>query len=151
MIPKIEGTATSPAREKVDEAKIQKSRDADLEHLRSELHVIYNTLQPSVAVTFKQLSSTISIWMQAQGFWDSDNFGEKVALIHSELSEALEAHRKEQASDHLLGISGVDEELADAVIRIFDLAGKLQIDLGNVLISKMLFNLNRPHKHGKAY
>lgn len=143
-----------PKTEKIQENTKSEGKltgEDSIDNIRRELLTIYTTLQPMVAVSFKQLSSTISLWRQVQGFWDSENFGEKIALIHSELSEALEAHRKDLPSDHLLGTHGVDEELADAVIRIFDLAGKLQIDLGNVLIQKMLFNLNREPKHGKAY
>lgn len=79
------------------------------------------------------------------------NFGEKIALIHSELSEALEADRKGLSSDHLPGRTGVEEELADAAIRIFDLAGFLDIQLGTVIREKLEFNAQRPYKHGKAY
>lgn len=87
------------------------------------------------------------------GFWEKPNFAEKVALIHSELSEALEADRQPgvQPSDKLEGVTAVAEELADAVIRIFDLCGHLQIDLEKVVLAKMAYNASRPHLHGKRY
>lgn len=97
------------------------------------------------------------------GFWGKEasesndaavapwNFGEKIALIHSELSEALEANRKNLQSDHLPGLDGEFEELADAVIRIFDLAGAWDCDLSSVILMKLKFNLTRGYKHGKAY
>ena len=44
-----------------------------------------------------------------------------------------------------------EDELADAVIRIFDLAGQLNINLGLAILSKMTYNLQRPHKHGKRF
>ncbi len=119
--------------------------------LVNDMTAVMNTLRPSLEVLFRQLASVTTAWMTHQGFWESHNFGEKVALVHSELSEALEAHRKSLASDHLPQYSGVEEELADAVIRILDLVGAHNINLGAVLVDKFLFNLNRPHKHGKAY
>jgi len=76
-----------------------------------------------------------------QGFWGaSDNIGEKLALIHSEVSEALEAYRE----DKPLG-----EELADVMIRVADLAGWLGIDLERAINEKMAFNATRPYLHGK--
>lgn len=94
----------------------------------------------------------------AKGFWgDGDpmqgeyNFGEKIALVHSELSEALEANRKNLASDHLPHRTGVEEEFADAIIRICDLAQRMNISLADVILEKLEFNQTRPFKHGKAY
>lgn len=110
-----------------------------------------NAIMPSATASLNQLQALINAWMKEQGFWDSDNFGEKVALIHSELSEALEAHRGGLHSDHLQGVPGVAEELADTVIRCLDLCGQLGIPLGQIIHMKMQYNFTRPHKHGKAY
>lgn len=67
-----------------------------------------------------------------------------LALIHSEVSEALEALRK-QNSDNF------EEELVDILIRVFDLAGWYELDLENRIIEKMILNESRPPKHGKAF
>jgi NTP pyrophosphatase (non-canonical NTP hydrolase) len=71
------------------------------------------------------------------------NIGEMLALIHSEVSEALEGHRKNIMDDHLPNRKMCEVELADAVIRIFDLAGYLNFDLGGAIAEKMEYNLNR--------
>jgi hypothetical protein len=67
----------------------------------------------------------------------------KLALIHSEVSEALEGHRKNLKDDHLPHHSMLAVELADAVIRIGDLAGRLRIPLGAVILEKLLYNAQR--------
>lgn len=71
------------------------------------------------------------------------NVGELIALAHSELSEALEAHRKLQMDDKLTDRSGLEVELADCVIRLFDIAGGLGLDVAGAIASKLLFNANR--------
>jgi NTP pyrophosphatase (non-canonical NTP hydrolase) len=67
-----------------------------------------------------------------------------LALIHSEVSEALEADRKGDDDNFA-------EELADVCIRIFDLCGLKGIDLEQAIINKMEYNRTRPFKHGKRY
>jgi NTP pyrophosphatase (non-canonical NTP hydrolase) len=68
---------------------------------------------------------------------------EKIALIHSEVSEALEGFRKDKADEHLPHRKSIEVELADAVIRIADLAGALQLDLGAAIADKMAYNAQR--------
>lgn len=71
----------------------------------------------------------------------------KLALIHSEVSEGLEGHRKDLMDDHLPHRKMLEVELADAVIRIFDLAGGLHFDLGVAIAEKLAYNTKRPdHK-----
>jgi NTP pyrophosphatase (non-canonical NTP hydrolase) len=71
------------------------------------------------------------------------NFGEVLALMHSELSEALEADRKNLMDDKLPHRSGVEVELADCCIRIFDTARALGLDLAGAIIEKNRFNRER--------
>lgn len=95
---------------------------------------------------------------------DGTRFGkalvaEKLVLIHSEVSEAMEGARKNLPDDKLPHRPMIEVELADAIIRIGDLAGALGLDLGGAIAEKMAFNAVRPdHKvenrtaeGGKAY
>ena len=71
------------------------------------------------------------------------NVGEMLALIHSEVSEALEGYRKNLMDDHLPHRKMIEVELADAVIRICDLAGYLGLDLASAVNEKRAYNANR--------
>lgn len=89
----------------------------------------------------------------AHGF-KHNNFAEAIALIHSELSEALEEDRNGNPMVYYAANGkpeGVAVELADAVIRICDLCGHLKIDLEKVVAEKMAYNAGRPQLHGKRY
>lgn len=83
------------------------------------------------------------------------NAAEDIALMHSELSEALEDIRTGQWSmiyDTMPGKElkplGVPSELADVLIRVFAFAAKHKIDLADAVVRKMLYNETRPYKHG---
>lgn len=98
----------------------------------------------------KEFSERLHAGNRANGFWDKElNVGEKIALCHSELSEALEGHRKGLHDDHISGEAMFDVELADAVIRIFDLAQGMNIDLPTIIAAKVLYNRTRGKLHGK--
>lgn len=71
------------------------------------------------------------------------NKGEQIALIHSELSEALEGVRKGLMDDHLPELTGEEAEMADTVIRIFDYCGGHGIDLGRAMVMKLSYNASR--------
>ena len=87
------------------------------------------------------------------------DFGTCLMLIVSELSEAMERDRKTLMDDHLPNRKMTEVELADACIRIFDLAGREGMDLGGAIVDKLQYNLNRAdHKrenrvleNGKKY
>lgn len=68
---------------------------------------------------------------------------EKLCLTHSEISEAMEGARKNLPDDKLPHRSMIEVELADAVIRIADLAGALGLDLGGAIAEKMAYNAQR--------
>jgi len=93
---------------------------------------------------FTELCHTASL---NGGWWKGnetlETYGTKIALIHSEISEAMEGLRKDLMDDHLPHRKMLEVELADAMIRIFDLAGKLNLDLGGALVEKVSYNSKR--------
>lgn len=71
------------------------------------------------------------------------NVSEMLCLIHSEISEGLEGFRKNLMDDKLPHRKMLEVELADAAIRIFDLAGGLGFNIGDAIAEKMAFNAQR--------
>ena len=103
------------------------------------------------------------------GWWHdprtgSPHFGRRdvptmLMLIVSELAEAMEGHRKNKFDDHIPHMGSLTVELADALIRIFDMAGGMGYDLPQAIVEKLIYNSrradhrpeNRVKKNGKTY
>jgi NTP pyrophosphatase (non-canonical NTP hydrolase) len=88
-----------------------------------------------------------------KGWWSKDrSFGELIALLHSELSEALEEYR---ANHPITEVKfdygkpcGVPIEFADLLIRLADMCGAYAIDLEEAIRLKVEYNHTRPFRHG---
>lgn len=132
-------------------------------------------------MTIQEISKKINQNAHAKGFWDKGvNVPEKLMLIVSEVSEAMEADRIDRRAN-IVGFysdmknaaiapdfklksrfeevefersfkatikNSFEDELADAAIRIFDLAFEMGIDLTWHIQKKVQYNANRPHMHG---
>lgn len=85
------------------------------------------------------------------------NPSEALALVHSEVSEALEAIRSsdhggfEVRDDKLTDESQFAVELTDDMIRCLDMGGGFKLGLGRILLKKLIRNRSRPYKHGRAF
>lgn len=96
-------------------------------------------------------AAAIEFWVnsEAHGFHGPNKHGhvataaERIALIHSEASEALEELRQDPVNQEKLGA-----ELADIVIRTLEMAVTLDIDIGEAIAKKHAINIDRPIRHG---
>jgi len=122
-------------------------------------------------IELNKLSETIHEANVKKGFYDDPiETGTKLMLVVSELAEALEADRKgnkaKVAQFDILVESGhygfaeafkatikdtFEDEIADAMIRLFDLAGFYKLDIEKHIALKLQYNATRPPKHGKKY
>jgi hypothetical protein len=82
-------------------------------------------------------------WHDSEGKKKERNVGELLCLIHSEISEAMEGARKGLMDTHLKHKSMMEVELADAIIRIFDLAESKGFNLGETIYEKLEYNSYR--------
>ena len=116
-------------------------------------------------MTLNEITEKVFNYAEKQGFHENNDFGRSLMLVVSELSEALEADRQGKyfipngnptalmsKAEYEVYVKGtVEEEIADAVIRLCDIAGIWGINLDWHVKAKMVYNETRPYKHGKKY
>lgn len=90
---------------------------------------------------------------RSKGWYDDDwSIDRSLCLIHAEVAEVTEALRAGNPVDSkCLEYSAAEVELADVIIRIMDLAHRMDWNIPGAVSAKMEFNKTRPYKHGKLY
>lgn len=101
------------------------------------------------------LSALLHETARQKGFWDgeysNDKIGNKLALVHSEVTEVLEAIRKSKGSEYIV------EEMADVIIRLLDVYAAMRNEeeilhsLDEILELKINKNKERPRLHGNLF
>lgn len=123
------------------------------------LWILTPSTEGSFPIHFAEVSDQVHYIARNKGFWDCflgsgqpEILATKIALMHSELSEALEEIRKTGVSIQERD-EKIAEEFADVIIRIMDTASYMGIQdrLGAVIVEKSRKNAGRPHMHGKAF
>lgn len=129
---------------------------SDIEHQREEY---VTTVRDVIDNYLNRWADEVHATAVQKGWYESTRTpGELLALIHSEVSEALEEFRNgkpylyysEQGGGQRPKPEGWGVELIDAVIRILDMIRALEpsADIDAVKRAKMSFNATRPHRHG---
>ena len=121
---------------------------------QAELTDGFNNNEIDICVGFALLQQFAHCAAKDGGWWNDletgeplpltqERVGDKLMLVVTEIAEAKEGYRKGLMDDHLPHRKMIEAELADAVIRIADLAGRLKLDLGGAVAEKMEYNLHR--------
>lgn len=147
-----------------DNRIVEEAAELEDEVLKSASDV-YGNVAENFVRAYNDMQRAVHEWAKSKGWWDVEldpsrrrNDAEMIALQHSELSEALEGIRGEdafpefpkmgQASDKIGRFLAIEEEYADTIIRNMDHSEARGLRVALALIAKMLYNEQRSYRHG---
>ena len=122
--------------------------------MKGRISILTTNADINFVESFNAIQKQVHQTAVEKGFWDADDpEATKIALMHSELSEALEALRKgTPPDDKVPEFSGVEAEYADTIIRIMDVAERKGYRIAEAILSKAQMNTTRPYMNGgKAF
>lgn len=104
----------------------------------------------AVCDVFKHLARRAREIAISKGWEDEPRtFGDKIALMHTELSEAMEGYRKgNPPSEHIPEFTAIEEEMADEIIRVLHYSAEEGLRIGPAILAKLEYNSTRPPRHG---
>ena len=119
---------------------------------RAQLEALGTSQQPE-STSLNRLRDKAYQNAVSKGFYDKGKptIGDYCANLHGEVSELWEAHRNgllDAQCDKAAHLTCLEEELADILIRCFDMAGALDVDLDSAVAEKMRYNATRSYRHG---
>jgi len=130
-------------REEYQQLEVDFMEDLDLPEIYVEKANIFTELWSWIEKNIYRIN-VLKGWTQKER-----TDGEMIALIHAEISEALEGLRHgNQRSKIIPEVSEAEEEIADALIRIMDMAFLRKWNIPKALFLKLEYNKTRPYRHG---
>jgi len=128
------------------------AQQEQIDRLQAELQekTAMVTFPDDFVTTFRMMAAAVHNNAADHGWWDTErNDGEMIALMHSELSETLEAIRRGNPNDdHCPEFCSAVVEFADVLIRVMDTCHQRGWPLAEAILAKHEYNVKRPYKHG---
>ena len=127
------------------------ARQEEMEYIRQSIEL--DEADGVFVTVFNSISDLCARTATANGFSNNRTVGEDIALMHSELSEMLEAFRSNgpSVSEKIAPFTEAEDEAADVIIRLMHFGRTHGLDIAGALLAKARYNTTRPYLHGKKF